>query len=423
MESLTNLMFKFIEEKEVQCDQLCGVPYTALPLATLLSVKMRQPMLIRRKEAKSYGTKKLIEGKFQENETCLIIEDVVTTGSSVLETTIDLRAEGLVIDDAIVIVDRQQGGGKNLTDNNVKMHALFTLPYLIEVLREEGKINEELSKTLRDYISKPIETAKKSSRLTMTFSERADMAKNEVSRALFNVMNTKKTNLCLAADVAKCEQVLNLAESLGPYICLLKLHVDILEDFNDNFIKSLKELATKHNFFIMEDRKFADIGNTVTLQYSKGIYKISSWADLVTAHSLPGDGILKGLKEVIGSNKRGIFILAEMSCDGNLLSADYAKKTMEMIAAYADIVSGIVAQSQELIKDPGMIQLTPGCKLEESADNLGQKYNTPEYLVKEKGADIAVVGRGIIESKNSVEMAKTYRDRLWAAYEARLNSL
>lgn len=69
MEELTDLMYKFIVENEVQCDQLCGVPYTALPLATLLSVKMRQPMLIRRKEAKSYGTKKLIEGKFQPQET------------------------------------------------------------------------------------------------------------------------------------------------------------------------------------------------------------------------------------------------------------------------------------------------------------------------------------------------------------------
>ena len=74
-----------------------------------------------------------------------------------------------------------------------------------------------------------------------------------------------------------------------------------------------------------------------------------------------------------------------------------------------------------MIDDAGLIQLTPGCRLEESDDNLGQKYNTPEYIINDKGADIAVVGRGIIESKNPVEIAKTYRDRLWTAYENRLN--
>ncbi|XP_062713377.1 uncharacterized protein LOC134290292 [Aedes albopictus] len=82
-------------------------------------------------------------------------------------------------------------------------------------------------------------------------------------------------------------------EKVGPYICVLKTHVDIVQDFSDNFVKSLQPLAKKHNFMLMEDRKFADIGNTVALQYGRGLFKISSWADLVTVHSLPGQGLLK----------------------------------------------------------------------------------------------------------------------------------
>lgn len=93
---------------------------------------------------------------------------------------------------------------------------------------------------------------------------------------------------------------------------------------------------------------------------------------------------------------------------------------MKMAAAHSDFVAGIVAQSADLVKDPGLIQLTPGVKLEAGGDNLGQQYNTPEYVMKEKGADIAVVGRGIINSKNPGEMAKTYRDRLWEAYLGRI---
>lgn len=448
MDELTDLMLAFIQDKEIQCDQLCGVPYTgsvvvnllklsyykdifllhysALPIATLLSVKMKQPMLIRRKEAKSYGTKKLIEGKFQTDENCLIIEDVVTTGSSVIETSIDLRSEGLVIESVIVVVDREQGGVENIAKRGIKMQSLFTLSYLLETLRDAGKVEAAMVKSVSEYIAasrpKLDQQLTKPSRLSMTFAQRAKVAKCDVSKTLLRIMDTKKTNLCLAADLCKGEEILNIVDSVGPYICLLKTHVDIIEDFNEGFVSSLQALAQKHNFLIMEDRKFADIGNTVALQYSKGLYKISSWADLVTAHSLPGDGIVQGLKEVVsGSQARGVFLLAEMSSEGNLISPEYKEKTMKIAETHSDYVAGIVGQSADLIQDPGLIQLTPGVKLEEGGDNLGQKYNTPEYVMKEKGADIAVVGRGIISSKNPSEVAKTYRDRLWEAYMARIN--
>jgi uridine monophosphate synthetase len=110
-------------------------------------------MLIRRKEAKAYGTKKLIEGKYNVGDRCLIIEDVVTSGSSIMETVNDLRAEGIVTTDVIVVVDREQGGVKNCTEKGIKMHSIFTLSYLMNVLLKHKKIEESTVKSVEKYIS------------------------------------------------------------------------------------------------------------------------------------------------------------------------------------------------------------------------------------------------------------------------------
>lgn len=73
MKGISNILWKQFEGHG-KTDLLCGVPYTALPLATIISVDSDLPMLIRRKEVKQYGTKKLIEGDFHKGQNCLIIE-------------------------------------------------------------------------------------------------------------------------------------------------------------------------------------------------------------------------------------------------------------------------------------------------------------------------------------------------------------
>ncbi|XP_030374226.1 uridine 5'-monophosphate synthase [Scaptodrosophila lebanonensis] len=445
MQTVADLLVSHIKEQQLSAKHVCGVPYTALPLATLVSLQQHTPMLVRRKEAKAYGTKKLIEGIYHAGDTCLIVEDVVTSGSSILDTVRDLESEGIVVTDAVVVVDREQGGSANIAKHGVRMHSLFTLSFLLNTLREAGRIEKATVDAVAKYIAavqinsdgsfvgdKPdVVGVNDFVRTKIPFESRANLAKSAVARRLFSLMASKRTNLCLAADLTKGDEILDIADKCGPYICLLKTHIDIVEDFSESFIASLKALAARHQFLLMEDRKFADIGNTVSLQYGKGIYKISSWADLVTAHTLPGRSILQGLKAALGGEdaaggdvaaERGVFLLAEMSASGNLIDDKY-KETSNKIATEGgdvDFVAGVVCQSANCFAFPGLIQLTPGVKIDESVDKLGQQYQTPEHVVKERGADIAVVGRGILQAKNVAQAAQTYRDRLWTAYTERV---
>ena len=415
-------------KSERKAELICGVPYTASGPAYLISLDQNIPSIIKRKEKKEYGTKKMLEGKFEVGQNCLIIEDVISSGASVLETAEVLKNEKLEVTDVVVFLDREQGGSTNLKNQNVNVHSVTNVTTLLQILFEVGKITDEEKEKVENFIqnnkltngtgsNQDFPSSDPNSVQKMTIKDRmnSDNCNSSLAKQLFGIMDEKNTNLCLAADVNTSQELFDLAEKTGRFICCLKTHIDALSDWHENSSNNaikLKEIAQKFDFLIFEDRKFADIGKTVEAQFNCEPYAISSWADLVTVHGLPGPGILDGLNH---KEKRcKALIVAEMSSKGNLASKEYADNCVELAKNHENAI-GVISQSRLDDTKPDLIHMTPGVKIAGIEDNLGQQYNTPEKAVIEKGADIIIVGRGITEAADPKEKAKEYQERGWRA--------
>ncbi|KAL9054543.1 MAG: hypothetical protein Q9162_004099 [Coniocarpon cinnabarinum] len=440
----------------------------------------------------------------------------------------------------------------------------------------------------------------------LSYHDRSNLPNTPALTAyLLRLMTHKSTNLCLSADVQTTAELLDIAEEVGPYICVLKTHADIVRDFSDRTIHALADVARRHKFLLFEDRKFGDIGNTVQTQYAGGTHRIASWAYLVNAHVFPGPGVIEALKaaafsaiatensqittEISGgghiseelqhyireekqrrrqsglpplvgdssseeesdgdaenaattaatdergrsprphalrmgssqrkgsvvsvsttisssaeyisppatSNRarfslaesatttpsvtppatldlpvagdpaagppfaRGLLLLAQMSSKGNLMTPEYTTECYNLATQHREFVLGFIAQeSLNRAPDDNFLTMTPGISLPppevETADKakdtsgpidtsgsdsaaadkkigdvdpakrthkgdaLGQQYNTPRLAILEKGTDVVIVGRGILNAKDRGAEAKRYRDEAWRAYLARI---
>jgi len=264
LKSIAEKMYALVTKNGVKFDNICGVPYTALPVATVMSLLHKKPMVMRRKEVKKYGTKKIIEGIFKSGETCLVIEDLITSGMSVMETTGPLNDVGLKTTDVVVLVDREQGGAQNLKMRGITPHAVLKISSMLKCLLKHKRVDMELVERVVSFLQanqvviKPEAEEKKSGKQTtkrgLSYAVRVDKCRNPAARKLMKIMAEKKTNLCFSADISDKKRLLEVVEAVGPHICMLKTHIDTLEGFDMDFAKKLRELADKYNFIIFEDR-------------------------------------------------------------------------------------------------------------------------------------------------------------------------
>lgn len=126
---------------DLRFDILAAYPYAALPIGTALALQTGIPLIYPRKDAKGYGTGKRVEGVWQEGQRALVVEDLITSGDSILQAIATLQDAGLQVRDALVLIDREQGGRALLAQQGYKLHAVMTLRALLAALEAAGRIS------------------------------------------------------------------------------------------------------------------------------------------------------------------------------------------------------------------------------------------------------------------------------------------
>ena len=337
---------------------LVGVPTGGVLFAAAISMMHDMPMLTIRDTAKTYGKKQIIEGdSLLYEKNAILIEDVISTGESVLKYAQLLESEGFEVVQILCIVDRNLGGVAMLNEKGYPTQALMN-------------IDDFLLKSRNCYISK-----------------------------LKEIIKQKKSNIVVALDFSSPLEVLEMAQKIGPYVCGIKLHLDII-DFSEEedelssaeFINRICKIKKEHNFIVIDDRKYADIASISTRQFrisQRG--REGEFVDLVTMHPIVGESLIDAFQKNFDV---GILLVYSMSCANNLINDNnHYEYRVEHMSKHYSKVSGFI--SQKKVREEGLLTFTPGISIlekgEARTDGMGQQYRDPA----EVETDVYIIGRGI----------------------------
>lgn len=413
---LYNMGYFLVQKGIHTCHRIMGVSYGGLALATIISQITQLPLLMLRKERKGHGTKRLIEGNFNLGEHVWIIDDVLTSGKSILDAVKVIKIEGLIACGCSVLVNREQGGVQNIAPLGVT--CLYTCGEVLQVLLQKAIITQSAYHNVLGWLRQnPCQLSIPFQDAGLTVSRADYLERSKLSGAhplsvtIYKLMENKCSNLCLAADMTQMKDIINLLEKVGDKIIILKLHCDTINDWHNSNCVRLFTLAKQKHVLLWEDRKFADIAHIVSSQYFGGLFRIASWANLVSVHTNTGPGILQNFPQ--NDPQRAVLLVENMSSSGQ--GCEDRERTNKCLTKFPERVAGVISQNRDPELSFKYLCVMPGIHLSQAEDGQDQNYRLPSQAFI-AGADIIVVGRGITTAQNYTQAAEAYRQAGWTAY-------
>ena len=129
-------------------DRIAGVPTAGVPYASILAYTLSKPFLYVRRETKTHGGERRVEGQLFPGERVVLVDDLITTGKNTLQAAEAIRAEGGQVEDVIVLIDRQEGGAAALAQAQLKLRAFTTVTRIARRLHESGVIEDDQYKAI-----------------------------------------------------------------------------------------------------------------------------------------------------------------------------------------------------------------------------------------------------------------------------------
>jgi|TARA_B100001105_G_scaffold125813_1_gene100772 orotate phosphoribosyltransferase len=154
------MMVKYLENQitnDIGLDNfesIVSVPTGGLVIASALAIEIVKPLIYVRSKPKNYGTSKSVEGKIHDGMKVVMIDDVATTGGSVVNAIKSLTDVNIPVKDTYVIVDRMEGANEALAELGVKMHSILNILQITEILYEQKMIDVEILEKVKKQISK-----------------------------------------------------------------------------------------------------------------------------------------------------------------------------------------------------------------------------------------------------------------------------
>jgi orotate phosphoribosyltransferase len=155
-QKICNFQANFIKQEigVKSFDRIAGIPIAGIPFASLIAYNLKKPFLYIRKGVRLHGRQRRVEGILTPGDRVLLIDDLITTGLSLRRAAKAVEAEGGVTTDAVVLLDREEGGKENLDKNGIKLHTLLKISEIANSLYEIGAIDNIQLKTILKQIKK-----------------------------------------------------------------------------------------------------------------------------------------------------------------------------------------------------------------------------------------------------------------------------